>query len=181
MRVVLNNHAWNGGVWTTPNGAGSLPLVCMINYIRVSCTYTLSPLTVTMDVSPAGLVSSQDNIITLDTEYLSPTNGIVHPSQGGQYNLFLQFLTNTSTIIQQQSFYHRVLPPRLGNYYVNSTVNDVGVENMFYVQFETPIGDTVNANNHGSTYSRIFIEFPTVDSNGNPLFAGNLGGYTSSG
>jgi hypothetical protein len=55
----------------------------MINYIRVACTYTLTPLTVTMSVAPAGLTNAQNNIITLDTEYLSPLNGIQHPSQGG--------------------------------------------------------------------------------------------------
>jgi hypothetical protein len=44
------------------------------------------------------------------------------------------------------------------------------------------MGNTgINANNHGTTYSRIFIEFPTVDSNGNPLFANDLKGYTSTG
>lgn len=133
IKVVLNSHAWNGGYWTTPNQAVTDPLVCMINYVRVPCTYTLSPLTVTMNVSPAGIIFNQNNIVTLDTEYLIPYNGIVHPSQGGQYNCYLQFLTNSSTIIQQQSFYHRVLPPKMRYFYVNSTVNDVGVENMFYV------------------------------------------------
>jgi hypothetical protein len=152
----------------------------MINYVRVPCTYTLSPMTVILNVSPAGIVSNQNNIITLDTEYLIPYNGIVHPSQGGKYNCYLQFLSSNSTIIQQQSFYHKVLPPNLRNFYVNSTVNDVGVENMFYVQFE--IGSqAVNANNNGGTYSRIYIEFPTVDSNNNNLFANNLGGYSQTG
>ena len=106
----------------------------MINYIRVACTYTLAPLTVTMDVSPAGITNGQNNIITLDTEYLIPYNGIKHPSQGGEYSLNLQFLDNSNSVIQQQSFYHKVLPPRLREFYVNSTVNDIGVENMFYVQ-----------------------------------------------
>ena len=39
----------------------------------------------------------------------------------------------------------------------------------------------VNAFNHGSMYSRIFIEFPTVDSLGNTLFANDLGGYQKTG
>lgn len=103
IKLIFNNHAWNGGVWSTPNGATD-PMVCMINYIRVDCTYTLTPLTVTMNVSPAGITSGQNNIITLDTEYLYPQNGILHPSQGGMYSLYLQFLANATTIIQQQSF-----------------------------------------------------------------------------
>lgn len=180
IKVVLNNHAWNGGIWSTPNAVVSDPMVCMINYVRVPCTYTLSPLTVTMNVSPAGIISNQNNIITLDTEYLIPYNGIAHPTQAGQYQIYLQFLTNSSTVIQQQSFYTRILPSRLRNFYVNSTVNDVGVENMFYVQVE--IGSqTVNAYSNAGTYSRIYIEFPTVDSNNNPLFAANLGGYSQTG
>jgi len=39
----------------------------------------------------------------------------------------------------------------------------------------------VNAFNDATTYSRIFIEFPTVDSLGNTLFANNLGGYQKTG
>jgi hypothetical protein len=180
IKLVLNNHAWNGGYWTTPNQVATDPLVCLINYVRVPCTYTLLPLTVTMNVSPAGIISNQDNVITLDTEYLVPVNGIVHPSQGGQYNCYIQFLTSGSTVIQQQSFYHRILPPRLLNFQVDSAVNDVGVENMFDVQFQID-STTVNANNNGGTYSRIFIEFPTVDYNGNTLFAKDLGGYAKTG
>lgn len=79
IKLVLNNHAWNGGYWSTPNQLATDPLVCMINYVRVACTYTLSPLTVTMSVSPAGITNGQNNIITLDTEYLT-YNGIRHPS-----------------------------------------------------------------------------------------------------
>lgn len=55
-------------------------MVCKINQQRVACTYTLSPLTVLMDVS--GINSGTDNEIILDTEYL-PENGILHPAQGG--------------------------------------------------------------------------------------------------
>jgi hypothetical protein len=176
----LNNHNWNGGFWSTPNQVTTDPLVCQLNYIRVACTYTLSPLTVIMNVSPAGMTLSSNNIIILDTEYLVPYNGILHPTQGGEYNTYVQFLDDSSNIIQKQSFYHQVLPNKLRNFYVNSTVNDIGVENMFYVQFEVD-STTVNANNHATLYSRIYIEFPTVDSRGNPLFANNLGGYTKTG
>jgi len=80
-----------------------------------------------MNISPAGLISNQQNIITLDTEYLVPYNGILHPSQGGEYNCYLQFLTSASAVIQQQSFYHKVYPSRLRNFVVTSAVNDLGV------------------------------------------------------
>ena len=81
--LTLNNHAWNGGIWTTPNSNTADPMVCMINRVRVGCTYTLSPLEVTLDVTPAGLTSGQNNILTLDTEYLYPQNGIKHPANAG--------------------------------------------------------------------------------------------------
>jgi len=51
---------------------------------------------------------------------------------------------------------------------------------MFNIQFEIN-AQTINANNDATLYSRIYIEFPTVDSAGNPLFASNLGGYTQTG
>ena len=86
-----------------------------------------------MNVNPATINYGQNNIITLDTEYLIPYNGIKHPSQAGHYILYLQFYSNSNALIQQQSFYHKVLPQPLRNFYVNSTVNDVAVENMFFV------------------------------------------------
>ncbi len=84
-----------------------------------------------MNVSPAGINANQQNIITFDTEYLVPYNGIKHPSQGGQYNLYVQYLNASSAVIQAQSFYHKVLPQKLQSFYVNSKVTDVGVENLF--------------------------------------------------
>ena len=78
--MILPDHSWNEGIWTTPSNAATDPMVCKINQQRVACTYTLSPLTVLMDVS--GINSGTDNEIILDTEYL-PENGILHPAQGG--------------------------------------------------------------------------------------------------
>jgi hypothetical protein len=51
---------------------------------------------------------------------------------------------------------------------------------MFSFYFE--IDDVlINANNDATKYSRIFIEFPTLDSQNVALFANNLGGYTKTG
>lgn len=102
-------------------------MVCILNSVRVPCTFTLSPLVVILDVSPAGITSGQDNRLALDTEHLVPYNGIVHPTQGGEYNIYIRFLMANNTLIQRQSFYTKVLPPKLRNFYVNSTVNDIGV------------------------------------------------------
>ena len=44
------------------------------------------------------------------------------------------------------------------------------------------MGNTaINANSDGTTYSRIYIEFPTVDSSGNALFTSDLKGYSKTG
>lgn len=51
---------------------------------------------------------------------------------------------------------------------------------MFIVSFRVS-SPLINAYNHGTTYSRIYIEFPTVDANGNTLFAKDLGGYANTG
>ena len=80
IKVTLPDHNWNGGYWTTPNNVATDPMVCKINQQRVVCTYTLSPLIVTLEAE--GINSGTDNEITLDTEYLTE-NGIKHPSQGG--------------------------------------------------------------------------------------------------
>ena len=52
---------------------------------------------------------------------------------------------------------------------------------MFSVQFEVHTNLLLNSYTHGTKYSRIYIEFPTVDSQGNALFADDLGGYTKTG
>ncbi len=71
IRVILNNHPWNGGFWTTPNNVVTDALVCLLNGKRVACTYTLSPLNILMDVQPAGILSGSTNYITFDTEYIA--------------------------------------------------------------------------------------------------------------
>jgi hypothetical protein len=67
IRVILNNHPWNGGIWTTPNNALTDALVCLLNGKRVACTFTLAPLNILMDVQPAGMVSGITNYISFNT------------------------------------------------------------------------------------------------------------------
>ena len=153
-------------------------MVCFINIRRVPCTYTLNPLVVLLDAEE--IISGSENIITLDTEYL-PENGIQHPSEGGEYAVILTFLDAADAIIESTSFYKRVRPQRLRTFYVESAVNDIGVENMFTFEFEVNSNSYPPASADGTTYSRILVEFPTVDALGNRLFADDLGGYTRTG
>ena len=69
----------------------------------------------------------------------------------------MQFYDVNNSLIQKQSFYHQVLPSKLRNFYVNSSVNDVGVENMLDISFELLSSPMVNAFNDGTMYSRIYI------------------------
>ncbi len=80
IRVYFHDHPWNGAKFTTPNNNVADALVCKLNRKRVGCTYTLNPFDILMNIDPAGLNTGSDNIITLDTEYIAPNNGIKHPS-----------------------------------------------------------------------------------------------------
>ena len=91
IRVYMHDHPWNSGRWTTPSDNINDPLVCLINRKRVPCTYTLNPLSVLLDISVIGLNTGSNNLITLDTEYIAPENGIKHPSQAGKYMTTLYF------------------------------------------------------------------------------------------
>lgn len=52
---------------------------------------------------------------------------------------------------------------------------------MFMVEFTVKSTSYPPSSVSGSTYSRIMIEFPTIDSLGNTVFVNNLGGYTNTG
>jgi hypothetical protein len=136
IRVYFHDHPWNGGKFTTPTSAAN-PLVCKLNRKRVGCTYTLNPLDILMNIDPAVLNSGSDNIITLDTEYLAPDNGIKHPSQGGNYMTTLHFYDSSNNELEKTSFTHSIKAMKLRNLVITSTVHDIGVENMFKVDFET--------------------------------------------
>lgn len=83
-------------------------------------------------------------------------------------------------LIESTSFFLKVLAPKFRNLYVESAMNDVGLENIF--TFEIYIGSTTVANyDHSTRYGRIHFEFPTVDALGNTLFEDDLGGYDNTG
>lgn len=73
------------------------------------------------------------------------------------------------------------MPQKLRAFVVTSAVNDIGVENMFTFEFQVNSNAYPRAYADGTQYSRIFVEFPTVDALGNALFDDDLGGYTKTG
>lgn len=110
-----------------------------------------------------------------------PENGILHPSQGGEYVCILTFRDSLNADIESTSFYHKVLAQKFRSFVVSSAVNDVGVENMFTFEIQVNSNAYPRSYADGTQYSRIFIDFPTVDALGNSLFDADLGGYSKTG
>lgn len=62
-----------------------LPISCILNSIRQSCTYTLSPFTISI-TGTNNLFTTSANTINITTLYQN-TNGIFFPSSAGRYLL----------------------------------------------------------------------------------------------
>lgn len=58
-----------------------------------------------------------------------------------------------------------------------SIVKDIGTESVYILNFTIADAIAIPPANHAGTYSRIFVEFPTIV-NGQRVFLDNLGGYT---
>lgn len=183
IQLGLYPHPYNGGFWSTPNSQSGEALVCFVNYVRVLCSYTFSSniLLVTMTISGVSLSQSSDNVIILDTEYIAPFNGIKYPSYGGFYRTDLSLLNSANAVVEAGTYHTRVRPKTLKNFFVTSACNDIGAENMFMVEFTVWSTSYPRSGVDGTIYSRIIIEFPTVDSLGNAVFSNALGGYTNTG
>ena len=177
--IQLPKHQWNSAMFTTPGNVATDPLVCLINNVRVVCTYTLTSTMFEIELETQQLNSGTDNEITLDTEFLVK-NGIKHPTEGGNYMCILSFYDDSSVLIEQTSFYLKVLAPKLRNFYVQSAMNDVGYENMFIFELFKGTNNLASYSD-GTRYGRIHFEFPTVDALGNSLFEDDLGGYSKTG
>ena len=66
----------------------------------------------------------------------------------------LEFYDNSNALIESNSFFLKVLAPRLRNFYVESAMNDIGYENIF--TFDLYIDSTtVEKYDHGTRYGRI--------------------------
>lgn len=62
----------------------NLPLSCKINSVRLPCSYTLAPFTVTISEVTNKLNLGSDNIVNITTDYLD-LNGIYYPANQGRY------------------------------------------------------------------------------------------------
>lgn len=71
----------------TPRNYGVDHLICLLNEVRFECTYTTSPMIVTIDLTSNSFVSISKNRLSISTEYVSPYDGIVHPNTEGLYDI----------------------------------------------------------------------------------------------
>ena len=151
----------------------NLPLICLINGVRQTCTYTLSPFTVTFP-NAANKFTTSLNSINITTEYLDH-NGIYHPAAQGryllEYSVYNVYNNVTYEGVQQ---YVDILPGTLPSFNVNYAHRDIGRSNIFEIEFRNG-GQTIPAYNDGTTAGRIYIGFPVKDENNGNVFASDLG------
>lgn len=84
---------------------------------------------------------------------------------------------DVSNVVAEISTYLKVAPPKLDYLLVDFSIRNAGEENIFFFNFKIPVSTLKSYSNGG----RIWIEFPTVDKQGNTIFSPDLGGYKSTG
>ena len=62
-----------------------LPLSCILNGQRFSCSYTINPFTVSV-IGTESSFTTGENVLNITTEYQN-MNGIYYPTQQGRYKL----------------------------------------------------------------------------------------------
>ena len=159
--------------WYPAGNALGKPLRCELNNVRVSCTYTLNPFTITLYDTESDF-STSTNEVNITTEYQN-ANGIHFPTTQGRYQIQLEIKNATSgeteEIVQQ---YVDILPPEVAEFKVDWAHKDINRYNIFTVELKNG-GTTIPAYNDGSNQGRIYIGFPIRDDNNNPVFTDNLG------
>lgn len=150
-----------------------LPISCKLNGVRFSCTYTINPFVITITGTNSSFTTGV-NILNITTEYQN-TNGIYFPSSPGRYLLDLQIMNNTSSeSLERVQQLMDILPKDVGYFNVSWAHKDIGVHNIFTVEFKNG-PDAIPAYNDGANPARIYIGFPTINSNNDIVFASDLG------
>lgn len=125
--------------------------------------------------------TSSPNVIRLESEYLTPYNGVKFPTHAGNYLTKLSYVDTLNVQVGAVTFYTRVDPPTLFDFHVSSILSDIDTESLFIVTFTVLPTVLPNSNSDATTYSRIWVEFPTRDKQGNRLFDDVLKGYSKTG
>lgn len=180
LTVTLYPHNWNTGFWSTPRNLASDPMVCRLNSVRVPCSWNIAPLTFTIQVVGVTVSQAAVNVIRLESEYLV-NNGLAYPLFAGYYLTKLTYTDTLNVQVGANTFYTRVDPPELFDFFVSSTLSDINTESLYIVRLTALPTLLPNSYADPSLYSRIVLEFPTRDSQNNRLFEDALVGYSKTG
>ena len=142
--------------------------------MRLFCTYTLTPLTVTIHNIANKISTSVTTKINISTEYLDH-NGFHYPTTQGRYLIEARVRNSAdSTTYENVQQYIDILPGTVDFFNATYAHRDTNKHNIFTFEFRTG-PDAIPAYNHGTKAGRIYIGFPTADDNNADVFAMNLG------
>ena len=150
-------------------------IYCKVNTDRLRCSYTTSPLVVTIpSLSTTYFTAGTAVTITLTTDFTVPSKkGILAPSTPGWYHIMVKLsVYGTWGIpghVDQMGKYVYVYPTSIPAFQVTSACASANQYAMYTVTFQlkTAINDYADTTNKG----RILIEFPVGTNN----FASDLG------
>lgn len=144
ITLTLYPHNWNTGFWTTPRNVANDPMVCRLNSVRVPCTWTLAPLAFTIQVVGVSVNALAANVIRLESEYLV-YNGLAYPLLAGYYLTKLAYIDTLSVQVGANTFYTRVDPPELFDFFVSSTLSDINTESLYIARWSMPPSGAINS------------------------------------
>ncbi|KAL4438750.1 hypothetical protein ABPG74_013423 [Tetrahymena malaccensis] len=158
-----------------PNGISqNAPMYCQVNQVRAYCKVTSYTPQLTVQVypqtNPAIVVNPiTSNTLLISTEYVSPLDGIQHPSYADFYQVQVKLIDQFGNI-NLSTKYTKINPLKLVFFYVNSYCSSPGQYNLllFHARFSQNV---VKFSGGG----RIYLVFPTFNQAGIALFSSNLG------
>ncbi|KRW99610.1 hypothetical protein PPERSA_03411 [Pseudocohnilembus persalinus] len=151
------------------------PLNCYIDGTQKYCSITVdSPLRIYFSQT----LASGSHTVYITTEEASPFNGITWPSA----SRFYRFSVFGYVSLNQEYFstYIFVNPEPFHYLDVQFLTQTVDAYNIFTLSFQNTQA-ILAYDDSASTGGRIWIEFPTVDRSGNPMFESNIYGSSSHG
>ncbi|KAL4470655.1 hypothetical protein ABPG72_001766, partial [Tetrahymena utriculariae] len=157
-----------------------LPLKCILNQKRFFCTCIQNGggISVTIQMNYINSFTSQSiNDMTIDTEFVSPTEGFKHPSTPGFYGFDITVTDQNSNVISGTR-YIKIRGQKAQLFNVKHIIRDASQNNLYQFTFQ------LNSNTQIPQFSqggRIQFELPTTDNKGNQMFDRQLGNNYNTG
>ncbi|KAL4455552.1 hypothetical protein ABPG73_002585 [Tetrahymena malaccensis] len=159
------------------------PLKCIINQVRFSCNCSInnSRILVNIQTNYINVFEYQNQLIQndliIDTEFVSPTEGFLHPPTPGFYEFDVNIINLDQKYISGTR-YMRIKGQKAQLFNVQHVIRDAQQNNLFIFQFQLNSNTPVQSYQNGG---RIQFELPTVDNKGNPMFDQQLGNNYNTG